>query len=155
MAKSIAEQVQDYLKEHASASNQELYQAFPSVRQNTLRHYRSKFSPQPEAKEKRAKKELPKPKRGRPKKVGSELENRVVRLEKQMDQLLKTLDVEVGKRGRRVNPIDKRFKEFEDVVLKFLKARTAMMPHDLARLEELQLALSQKISSFINNLKKK
>lgn len=154
MAKSIAEQVQEYLKANPKTGNKELYAAFPEVRQNTLRHYRSKFGDAP-AKPQKTKKEAAKPKRGRPKKAPSDLETRVATLEKKMDQLLKTLDVEVGKRGRRVNPIDKRFKELEETLIKFLKQKTAAMPHDLAKLEELQKALSAKIHGFIDNLKKR
>ncbi|MDT8446799.1 MAG: hypothetical protein RRB13_07875 [bacterium] len=155
MAKSIAEEVQDYLKENPEAGNKELYEAFPKVRQNTLRHYRSKFAPTP-AKAKKVKKEVaPKAKRGRPRKTTGDLESRVGNLEKQMDQLLKTLDVQVGKRGRRVNPIDKRFRELEETLMKFLKQKTASMPSDLAKLDDLQKALTAKIHGFIDNLKKR
>ena len=43
MAESIARQVASYLKNHPKASNAELYTQFPSVRENTLRNYKSKF----------------------------------------------------------------------------------------------------------------
>ena len=154
MPTSIAELVQNYLKENPTASNKELYTEFPNVRENTLRHYRSKFAPIVAKKTtEKAKKDPIKAKRGRPRKVTGELENRVIKLEKQMEQLLATLDVEVGKRGRRVNPIDKRFKEMEETILKFLKSKSHVMPSDLAKLEELQKSLTQKITGFISNLK--
>ena len=155
MPKSIAEQVQAYLKKNPAAGNKDLYEAFPKVRPNTLRHYRSKFGDAPPKKAAVKKSDAPKAKRGRPKKTPDDMEMRVSNLEKKMDQLLKTLDVEVGKRGRRVNPIDKRFKEMEETILNFLKQRGSSMPTDLAKLEDLQKALSAKISGFISNLKKK
>ena len=214
MSKSIAEQVQAFLQKSPDASNKELYAAFPDVRGNTLRHYRSKFAAAPAKKrapkkivapktpkvakeevatkvpkakkEPKVKKEpkankatrvpkapkaakapkvakvavapseaigVPKSKRGRPKKVADDTEMRLATLERKVDQLLKTLDVEVGKRGRRVNPIDKRIKEMESTILKFLKERGSSMPADLAKLDDLQKALTSKIAGFISNLK--
>lgn len=43
MAKSIAQQVADFLKSHPAATNSELYKMFPKVRENTLRNYKYKF----------------------------------------------------------------------------------------------------------------
>lgn len=40
---SIAKQVTRYLEENPSATNQDLYDKYPAVRRNTLRHYKSKF----------------------------------------------------------------------------------------------------------------
>lgn len=44
MANSISKQVKRYLTKHPEASNQELYKKFPKIRQNTLRHYKSRFA---------------------------------------------------------------------------------------------------------------
>lgn len=44
MANSISKQVKRYLTKHPEASNQELYKKFPSIRKNTLRHYKSRFA---------------------------------------------------------------------------------------------------------------
>jgi len=157
MANSIAAEVQLYLKDNPDASNKELYEVFPKVRENTLRHYRSKFAPKKKTSSlsagPSALKDSPKAKRGRPRKETNELEDRVQALEKQMSQLIATLDVTIGKRGRRVNPIDKRFREMEETIMAFLKGKSQNMPSEL-RLEELQKSLTNKISSFINNLKK-
>jgi len=156
MAQSIAEQVQEYLKGNPEASNKELYEVFPKVRENTLRHYRSKFAPKRKNKKtvNPNASETQKSKRGRPRKVTSELEERVANLEKQMSQLLATLDVQIGKRGRRVNPIDKRFREMEETILAFLKTKTQNMPTELPGWDELQKSLSSKINTFLANLKK-
>ncbi|MCP4751435.1 MAG: hypothetical protein GY866_11110 [Proteobacteria bacterium] len=43
MAESIAQQVIKVLERNPDIGNQELYAAFPRVRKNTLRHYKSKF----------------------------------------------------------------------------------------------------------------
>jgi len=154
MPTSIADQVKEYLISNPGAGNKELYITFPNVRKNTLRHYRSKFAAVVEQaiQEKKVEAAL---KRGRPKKLDSELEARVGKLEKQMEQLLVMLDVQIGKPGRRVNPIDRRFKEMEEMILKFLKSKSQSMPADLAKLEELQKLVAHKILGFINNLKGK
>lgn len=43
MAKSIAQQVAEYLESHPAATNTDLYHMFPQVRENTLRNYKYKF----------------------------------------------------------------------------------------------------------------
>ncbi len=43
MAKSISQQVAEFLKAHPTATNTDLYRMFPKVRENTLRNYRYKF----------------------------------------------------------------------------------------------------------------
>ena len=43
MAKSISQQVAEFLKAHPTATNTDLYRMFPKVRENTLRNYKYKF----------------------------------------------------------------------------------------------------------------
>jgi hypothetical protein len=43
MADSVARQVERFLKKNPTISNADLYKAFPMVRENTLRNYKSKF----------------------------------------------------------------------------------------------------------------
>ena len=78
MAESIAKQVTKFLKDNPDISNQELYEKYPDVRKNTLRHYKSKFgaSSSTDSKIKSSHRKTPVPEKAAPlvaKKVASKL----------------------------------------------------------------------------------
>lgn len=163
MAESIAEQVQRYLTEHPDCSNQELYEAFPKARPNTLRHYKSKFAHP-------AKEESPspsKPKASAPVTLGPSLEERLDRLEEQMQKILEHLDLEPKKSplkdylSHKTEGLDKVLKEMEDGVFNLIKETKAKIQQSkkpdlsLDDLEELRQKIFHRVGSFISNLKNK
>ncbi len=78
MADSLAKQVINYLKKNPKATNQDLYEKYPGVRKNTLRHYKSKFATVETAPKKAVKAKTTKAKKGAAKKKVDKKAQKVV-----------------------------------------------------------------------------
>ncbi len=171
MAKSIAEQVAEYLTKHPETDNQELYAAFPQVRSNTLRHYKSKFQG-PQASNKANPKAKTAPttpgkkatkahsqanaaaaKSAKPK---NDLEKRLAKLEKEVNrlgQLIENKHPFKDMLSQTTGTLDKVLKDLEEN-LGNLKAKVQGNYMNDLRLEELQQMITQRVSQFVQSLKK-
>jgi len=149
MAKSIAEQVAEFLDKNPSCTNPELYEAFPKVRANTLRHYKSKFGSADGAGKKTGTKAK--------KATTSDLEARVAALEEQVERLTQMAEGKKPFKGAinvTTEVLDKIFKDLEENITGFVKSKVPHKQVSDFNFEELQQLITGKFNQIIQSLKK-
>ncbi len=156
-SQSLRKKVFDFFQKNPEASNQTLYQEFASYSKNKLRHYKSSFFKSVQnAKKGKAKDKLANPsKQLKP----DTLENRVAKLEKQVEYLNEIIAHQSGKLDFKTtltdtaSGIEKKVKELEETIAGFIAARRKKIKSEMSSLEEIQQLVSDKISSFIKGFK--
>jgi len=141
MTQSIAELVGEYLKAHPKSSNQDLYEAFPQIRPNTLRHYKSKFAV---------------PAKGKAKAKGQDVEARLAALERRVTELERAPGKNPFKEviSLTTDTLDKVLKELEENIFAGVKSKVQSRVKGDFNLEELQSLISGKVAQFLASLKK-
>ena len=141
MAQSIAEQVAEFLKKNPKSTNQELYEAFPEVRPNPLRHYKSKFGGAGAKAKTKAK----------------DVESRIAALEARVAELEKPGG---GKTAFKeafsftADTLDRVLKELEENIFTSVKTKVQNKVKGDFNLDELQSLISGKVAQFLASLKK-
>ena len=142
MSQSIAELVAEFLKAHPKSSNQDLYEAFPQIRPNTLRHYKSKFAV---------------PAKGKAKGKPQDLEARLAALEKRVTDLEKAPGPKNPFKeviSLTTDKLDKVLKELEENIFTSVKNKVQSRKKGDFNLDELQSLISGKVAQFLASLKK-
>ncbi len=164
-ASSLRSKVFDFFRQNPKASNQKLYEEFSEFSKNKLRHYKASFFKTIEsASAKSQTLNRSSVKKVLKKKTSSieELEKRIYDLEKQVKILSKATGLSPSNAkiikstiAEKAETIEKRFSELEENLSSFISDKRKKMRDEMSNLDDLQQVVTEKISTFLANIKGK